>query len=41
MVALSAVGIIVAFVLLIGGSWKKMSMFLVAVICAGIFGATG
>ena len=41
MVALSAVGIIVAFVLLIGGSWKKISMFLVAVICAGIIGATG
>ena len=41
MVALSAVGIIIAFVLLIGGSWKKISMFLVAVVCAGIIGATG
>ena len=31
----------ITFVLLIGGSWKKISMFLVAVICAGIIGATG
>lgn len=41
MVILSAIGILISFVLLIGGSWKKVSMFLVAVICAGIIGVTG
>lgn len=40
MVTLSALGILASFVLLIGGSWKKVSMFLVAVLCAGLIGLT-
>ena len=40
MVALSALGIIASFALLIGGSWKKISMFLIAVLCAGLIGIT-
>lgn len=41
MVGISALGILACFILLIAGSWKKVSMFLIAVVGAGIVGVTG
>lgn len=37
---LSAIGLLVGFVILIGGSWKRISMFLVAVVASGVIGLT-
>lgn len=38
--ALSVIGLVLGFALLIGGSWKRISMFLIAVIASGVIGLT-